>query len=1488
MSETPPARDIGNIHAGRDVILGDQVTFGYSVEQVQALLTQIRTEFQPKPFDGTCPYVGLRAFGEQDAERFFGRERLVEELLERVKDSRAIFITGPSGSGKSSLARAGLIPALKAGQVRGSERWLYTALTPGRDPLEALATAVSRLKSPETGDYLRQRAARDSEALHKVSESLLGDEPDQRLVLLVDQFEEIFAPGVKEEERQAFLTLLTRAAMHQNGRTLVLFTMRSDFVANCATYRALNKLLNQQFFQVGAMQPDELVRAVALPVEQVGLPIEPQLVAQVIADMGGEPGALPLMQFALTDLFEWSRERGTLTALTQRDYLVRGGLHKSLERHAQTAFAALSAAEQELAKTLFRSLVEVRGEGAQDTRRTARLEELIPAQTDAAFMEGLVRKLADARLLITAEDEHGARTVTLAHEKLIQAWPWLKTLIEEDRARIALQNQVARDAAEWLEHDRDPSYLYTGTRLAAAREKLSDDTLSAQALAFLKAGALAAEQARRQRERTRQRITAGLVVGSAILLVITTLALFQWRRAEQQANLAIARQLAAQAQTAIEFEGGYADVANLTTQSGLLAVEAGQRGAGWGADQALRRYLALAALPVASLTHEDNVNSVDFSPDGRYVVSGSGDGTARVWQAQTGAEVTRMMHEGGVTSVAFSPDGRYVVSGSSDGTARMWEAQTGAEVARTTHESGVTSVAFSPDGRYVLSGGDDGTAQVWEAQTGVEVARITHESLVNSVAFSPDGRYVVSGSSDGTARVWEAQTGAEVARMTHESDVTSVAFSPDGRYVVSGSWDGTVRVWQAQTGAEMARITHDGDVWAVAFSPDGRYVVSGCDDYTSRVWEAQTGAEVTRMTHEGPVVSVAFSPDGRYVVSGSGDGTARVWWAQTGAEVARMTHESGLTSVAFSPDGRYVLSGGATTTARVWNFQPGAEVLQIIPSEGSELYFAISPNGRYLAAGSWDEPVRVWDLQTGVEVVRMAHESGVNSIAFSPDGQYVVFGNTDNTIDVWETQTGAKVARMTHEEPVVIVDFSPDGRHVVSGSEDGTARVWEAQTGVEVARMAHKGQVRSADFSPDGRYVLSGSYDGTVRVWEAQTGVEVARMKHDNFVLSVAFSPDGRYVLSGSLDGLARVWEAQTGAEVAHMRHKGGVLSSTFSPDGRYVVSGSGDGTAQVWEAQTGTEVARITHEGAVQSVAFSPDGRYVLSGSEDGTARVWEAQTGAEVARMTHDNLVLFVAFSPDGRYVISSGLDDGISVWYWRIADLMAEACRRLPRNLTLAEWQTYIGDEPYRPTCPDKPIPDEDEIEKQHAILVQKTAFGAGAAALFVLAIGLVWKGWKQEGHRRTRWWVGAFTPGAAALLSAWFLWNPWQAPTPIYLDAIGLLLLLTGSAMLVWPSVRSAAGRNWVLALLVLGASTYALAGYVFVFLPGANESMALPGTEWLLKVWNWLIPVWTIRNLPIEWSTFAQVWAAWLLMAVWLLAMGWSIATVLAWRRKANR
>lgn len=476
-----------------DLVGGNKIV-GYTFEEVRVLIADIRSAYLPEPFDGLSPYVGLASFQEQDAARFFGREKLTQQLVARVETSRFMVITGPSGSGKSSLARAGLIPTLKSGKLPGSNNWLYEILTPGRHSLEQLGRVVDSLtKNLTAGDDIQREGKTDATRLHRWLETALGDQKNRRAILLVDQFEEVFTQA-DETERTAFLNLLVHAATVKNGRVTVICVTRSDFIGNWAAYSNLNLLLSNGINQIPPMQPDELVSAIARPAIQVDLEIDPALVKQILDDMRDAPGALPLMQFALDDLFEFEKSKGGVIELTRDDYLERGGLQKALARHADAEFAKLSADEQQIARTVFAGLIEP-GRGTADTKRRALFEELLRADSDPTKVREVVIKLADARLITTDEINH-QETIALAHERLIDAWGWLRQLVDENRDAIVLQNQILADAQEWEQHGHDTSYLYVGAKLEGVHLLLVQKNLSLNLLSqtFIQAADLATEQ----------------------------------------------------------------------------------------------------------------------------------------------------------------------------------------------------------------------------------------------------------------------------------------------------------------------------------------------------------------------------------------------------------------------------------------------------------------------------------------------------------------------------------------------------------------------------------------------------------------------------------------------------------------------------------------------------------------------------------------------------------------------------------------------------------------------------------------------------------------------------------------------------------------------------------------------------------------------------------------------------------------------------------
>jgi len=582
--------------------------------------------------------------------------------------------------------------------------------------------------------------------------------------------------------------------------------------------------------------------------------------------------------------------------------------------------------------------------------------------------------------------------------------------------------------------------------------------------------------------------------------------------------------------------------------------------------------------------HSGAVSSVAFSPDGRRIVTGSYDHTAKVWEADTGqALLTLGGHGGRITSVSCSPDGRRMATGNSDHTATVWDTATGKElVTLKGHNGAVLSVAFSPDGQQVATGSEDATAKVWDAATGKALLTLTgHTERVATVVFSPDGRRVATASYDKTARVWDAASGEKMLTLVgHSNAVASVAFCPDGQRIVTGGFDGTVRVWEMASGRQSSTFNDLWGVWSAAFSPDGRRILAGGGDCTARVWEAAGGKTLlTLKGHRQAVCSVAFSPDAQRIVTGSNDGTAKVWRSAPSDEALTLRgHSNWVMSLAFSPDGRRLVTGSLDRTAKVWDATSAEALLTLNGHTDDVRAVALSPDGRWIVTGSADNTAKVWDPTTGNDLRTLrGHTAIVLGVAIAPDGGRIATASLDQTARVWDAASGQPLLTLKgHLSYVLSVAFSPDGRRIATGSFDNTAKVWDAVSGSELLTLAgHEGLVRTAAFSPDGRQIVTCSADGTAAVWEAESGRRrVVLAGHDIEIASVAFSTDGRRIVTGSADGTAKVWDAGSGQELLTLkRHGNTVTSVAFSPDGRRIATGSLDNTAKVWEAASADQV---------------------------------------------------------------------------------------------------------------------------------------------------------------------------------------------------------------------------------------------------------------------------------------------------------------------------
>ncbi|BAY45351.1 peptidase C14 caspase catalytic subunit p20 [Scytonema sp. HK-05] len=792
-----------------------------------------------------CPYRGLEPFDKQHAEFFFGRKKVVEDILQKLAQAQFVPIIGASGSGKSSVVRAGLIPQLDKNGWR-----ILDPIKPGIEPLAKLrAVFESFFQRPREIQQLYDFIHSHPDGLNAVIERLPGSE---RFLLVVDQFEEVFTLCSNEEERRRFIELLTQvvelsdATSLQSLRLAIVTTMRADFLEPCLTYPSLTQVIQNQAVYMPPLLGADLEQAIASGANLQGYRFEDGLLGEIMQDVGKEQGCLPPLQFALTEL--WEKRDSQKHQLTVEQYRAMGGMIGALDRYAENIYQSFMEQEQQWVKQIFLKLVRT-GDGEKDTKQR-QLKAKLLAIGDDNVISDVLDELIQLRLLVTGQEEQqGEAWVDLAHEALMEGWQRFANWRQENREVQRLIDRVEDALREWQKKPQDEN-LMMGGLLAQVRQKWLDmepylDTI-------------AKEFYQQSEADEHERSTAVRVFIKSKLL----------EKAQRVQKLLSVQPLDGLV-LAIELMG---ENLEKMPQQILISVQTTLYEA-LGTD--------IASIPLQGYTGV--VYSAAISPDEPWIVSGSTDKTVQLLDIK-GNPISQLFqgHEGPVTSVAFSADGQMILSGSTDKTVRLLDIK-GNPISQLFqgHEGPVTSVAFSADGQMIVSGSTDKTVRLWDIQ-GNPIGQLFqgHKGPVTSVAFSSDRQWIVSSSHDSTVRLWDIQ-GNRINQMFqgHGTIIDSVAFSPDGQMIVSGSWDKTIRLWDIQ-GNPIGQPfqEHERAVISVAFSPDGQMIVSGSSDKTVRLWDIQ-GNPIGQpfQGHEDSVYSVAFSPDGQMIVSGSSDKTVRLW-----------------------------------------------------------------------------------------------------------------------------------------------------------------------------------------------------------------------------------------------------------------------------------------------------------------------------------------------------------------------------------------------------------------------------------------------------------------------------------------------------------------------------------------------------------------------------------------------------------------------------------
>jgi WD40 repeat protein/transcriptional regulator with XRE-family HTH domain len=1208
------------------------------------------------------PYRGLASFQPEDAPWFFGREDLTARLVGLATAVPApgvpLTVVGPSGSGKSSLLRAGLIPSMPDWPRRR-----LALFTPGATPLRELARQLAVLdlaRDPDEPDPADPAILADTSRVEAIlcsdpGEALLlapgltPDGSDPRLLIVVDQFEEIFTACRDEAEQQRFITAICALT----GPAVVVAALRADFYDRALRYPELARALQERQVVVVPMTRHEVRSAIVEPASLARLAVEDGLVELLLRDLaphvpeGGpagaahEAGALPLLSHAL--LTTWSHSHGG--RLTVADYQASGGIRHAIARTADQVYGALDEEQRDIARRLFLRLVYV-ADDAPETRRSVPLAELRDWPGEAATPgEVLGRFVAERLITVDAE------TAQITHEALLTAWPLLRTWIDANREGLRVRRRLSDAARAWDEAGKDPAALLRGGQLALARDWAADpvnrDSLGTLTGAFVDAG-IVAERVQQAAERNRalrlRRLVAALTV-----LVLVTIGLagyaFQQRQAATRAR-------------------DNATAARNTAQSREVAIEADQvRGQSAG----VAAQLSLAA----------------------YRIAPTADARASLLESSgSPAEAGLIDSAGVVQAVSLSPGHRLLAVAAADGSLRLWNvARPGHPVPAGTpplaanRREPLYAVAFSPDGSLLAAAGAGRTVMLWNMRAPgrpVRVARLTGPAnTVYSLAFSSRGSLLAAGTADDTVRLWSVAAPADpkvvATPLTGPGGyVQSVAFSPDAAVLAAGSADKTVRLWDVSVPAHprvlgKALTGPAQQVDSVAFSPGGRTLAAGSQDHKVWLWNVTTPARPVREgTLRGAtdwVNAVAFSPDGRSLAAGSSDDRVLVWDLDTRALAAELPQPQPVTSLVWGSDGR-------------------------------------------LVAGDADGRVRTWVLPTPV----LRAGGAVNSVAYSHDGRLLAVGGPD--LQLWDPVTRGELAARAAPGPagtiVNAVTFLAGGATLAAGYSDGDLQLWEVAHGRSLiplsqpVRASTKGLVEFTAFSPHDRLLATCGDDGTVRLWSVTDPVHprLVATVHDSrtYVFSAAFSPDGRTLAAASADDLTRLWNV---SQPGHPEQIGAPLqgpasyaiSVAFSPDGRTLAVGSADKRVRLWDVADLARPVPLGHPltgptGYVYSVSFSPDGRTLAAGVTDGTVWLWRVTDPARpnlVASLTGPaHAVYSVAFAPGGASLAAGSADGTVRLWDTQVRAASGGVCATAGQQLTRAEWRIFLPGRRYAPPC------------------------------------------------------------------------------------------------------------------------------------------------------------------------------------------------------------
>jgi WD40 repeat protein/serine/threonine protein kinase len=1238
------------------------------------------------------PYKGLRAFQEADGDDFFGRETLIKQLVTELKpsakNSRFLALVGPSGSGKSSVVKAGLLPQIRKGALPGSEKWFISDMQPGSHPLDELEIALLSVSSGKIAN-VREQLERDERGLVRMAQLVLPKD-DTELFLVIDQFEELFTLVENQADQKHFLDLLISANTDKRSRVRMLITLRADFYDKPLMFPGFSEMMRDRTSVIIPLSADELSRAIVEPAKRADVEIESDLVAEIVSDVVEQPGALPLLQYALTELFEISENE----IIKRQAYQAIGGVLGALGNRAQDIQDNLSEEGQAISRQVFLRLVAL-GEGTGDTRRRAFRNELEGLDLNAAQLDDVINAFGDARLLTFDRDPLSrAPTVEVAHEALLREWPHLRDWLDASRADVNIQRRIAVASNEWRSAKKDVSFLLRGSRLDQFElwQKDTDIALSKAEREFLDAS-LEAKAIRDEEETEREareaalekrsgtilRVLVGVFAVAAVgALLLSNFAFGQQAIAEE--NGALAATSAAEAQSEADLRATQQALAeqqaNLAisrelSQSAFLNLEK---------DPELSMLLALQALDVEHTIEAENVLHQAVQ-------------SSRVRQ-------TFMGHKDAIWNIEYSPDGSRLAARDNEDIIKIWDVATGEILVQIqTPENIEEMIVFSPDGSRLAGGNETGEVVIWDTSDGSELLTLQADAgTIRMIDFSPDGAYLVT-ASDYAARlvVWDAVTGEEVVQLENTS---------------------------AEDGADHI-FTH-----RMGFTPDGKHLAYMKDANGGEVnnllfFETETWQKVATINNV-PLGPIAFNPVDNVIATisaipiGNNIGEGVVGFHRYDLSVQESTYDpfivakvgtSRIVVMKFSADGSHFLSVTSIEEPTFWKVTPNELELAFMLSGHYTTVYAldVSPDGQHAATGSRDGVIRIWDIsQKGAaESLSFLIDEGLlvsRKVLYTPDGSRFITSGGAEAAKVWDAATGQMLMELSgHQGYLKSLAISPEGTQAATAGDDAIGRIYDLNNGEVIVNLTGHEEIASQDgtlhgiysiqYSPDGSLIATAGIDGTARLWDSASGEEIFMwqvMPDSRRVFAAVFSPDGSELAVGTEShnsedgkGVVKIYDLETYEEVHVITGEeisGFIVFNglTYSPDGTLLaIAGELPASLTMWDTESREVKYRLggITNFAVLAAVFSPDGNWLYVPTPEGVS-VYDVETGMEVIALpSNGGIIHGASISPDGTKFVTLDISGLLKVQVLELDAIVDIARTRLTRALTSEECVTYL---------------------------------------------------------------------------------------------------------------------------------------------------------------------------------------------------------------------